>query len=152
MSVIGALYAFIDELINDSGSADALYEAVPARNARMSVDEARKVVRIYGGTQRFGKGLGEQLKNQHVRVTVQFIVKPDSDSLEDLDTAIEESLEMARQFFEAVTDNPTLNSAAVCDSNFYDDDGENNVEFGDFSIGAVLHGATYVDGLINHAS
>jgi hypothetical protein len=151
VSVTQDVYDFLNEQIDASLPGDALFEAVAARNARTSVEEAEKVVRIYGGTQRFGKTNEASLKDRHVEITLQFIVRPASDSLDDLDAAIDTSLEMARQFFEAATDDPTLGSRG-CDANFYDDDGKNNVEFGEASIGSTLYGTTYLDGLINHAS
>ena len=140
-----ALYSFTESLINASVLGDALSGAESFRNLRSSVDAATKVVRIECLDGQFCRTDESVRKELNVSFTAQFWVIPDGVEQADMDAATDESFEMARQFFEAMADNPGL-SGLVCDA--YAD----VFETGEANLGATRRGVTYLDGLINQAS
>lgn len=140
-----ALYDFTEALITGSGPTDPLYAAESFRNIRSSVDEADKVVRIECFAGNFRPTSEEKQKEANVSFTAQFWVKPESDEQADMDTATDLSVEMARQFFDAMAANTNL-SGLVCDS------WADEFETGEANLGSIRRGVTYLDGLINHAS
>ena len=140
-----ALYSVIENLVATAGQSSALYEAESFRNLRTSVDEARKVVRVECLDGQFTLTTDPMRKELNVRATIQCWVLPDSSDLPDLDAATDESFEMAREIFEELASNPGLDGG-VCDVSF------EIFETSEASLGAILRGVTYLDGVINQAS
>lgn len=142
-----ALYDVIEAAIAAAGSSDAIFEAKSFRQLREleSSDAPSKIIRAECTAGFLCRTDADVRKELNVRATIEFIKLPDSTSEEDLDDAKLVSFEMAREIFDILADNPSL-SGRVCD-NYFDEFEKSIAKFS-----GVLHGITYLDGMINRSS
>jgi hypothetical protein len=144
-----ALYTFIENLIAGSDPSDALDGAESARNLKLSIDKAQKVVRVDIVDGMMTVSDEEMRQESDVRFTIQFWCTPDAptggDELAALDTAKDTSFDMARQFFDALHNDQTLGgTVCIADADYF--------ETGQANIGGGTRGVTYLDGVVNPAS
>jgi len=142
-----ALYDFIEDLIDNAAVDSPLDGAQVFRNLKTSIDEAIKVVRVECFDGQHVMTTEDMRKELVVRFTVQCWVIPDLSSGDQLgiDTAVDDSFDMSRVIFEAIAGETSL-GGAVCDA--YADE----FETGEASLGTMMRGVTFLDGIINNAS
>lgn len=136
-----ALYDTIAALITASGASDPLFEAEISRNLRKKVTEAAKTVRVDISNFRPNISTDECRKEMNVGFVIQCWKMPASDTESDLETAINESGQMAWQIFEAIQGDDLGGKAQVVDCE--------EIESGDVNISTLQVGATYLSGTIN---
>lgn len=137
-----ALYTFIESLITAAAPSSALFDAASFRNLRGAVDTAQKVVRVECLEGELVLTDEAARKEMNVRSTIQTYCLPTDLEETSLDDAADTSFEMAREIYEAVAGDPSLN-AGVCDAQFRE------FETGHANLGATRYGVTWLDGIIN---
>lgn len=140
-----ALYTFIESTIDAADVTSPLFGASSFRNLRGSVDAAAKVIRVEVFTGELTRADADRDTEKMIEAEIQCWVTPVSTTESDLDTATDESFDMAKTLHDAIADNPGLDGT-VCDAQF------RKFETGFANIGSTRMGVTYLDGLINQVS
>lgn len=136
-----ALDNFISSTV--ATSSGALQNAVVSSNFNGDVSQENKFIRTLIGAGEFSLSSDTKNEEQNVKAAIHFFVKPEQDTVQSLDNAIDLSFEMAKELYKAMAVNDHLNGG-ICRSNFR----EFLVDEADFL--ATTYGATFLFGEMNY--
>lgn len=142
-----ALYSFIESVITESAETEdaPMKSAVSFRSLKGNVDEAAKVVRCDCFSGRFAKSADPRCEETDVDFIVEFFVTPADDSLTAMDAAKDLSFEMAKQFYNRLTDSDGQTLKNLVDRVTGGDEFDTDIA----NLGGINRGATYIYGKLN---